>query len=416
MSALKDIKVLELGNLVAGPFASRLLAEFGAQVIKVEPPRDENGKGGGDPIRTWRHLHQGNSLWWSVQARNKQCVALNLKDERAQKIAKQLALQADIIIENYKPGMLEKWGLGYEDLKKINPAVIMVRISGYGQTGPMRDVPGFGSVGEAMGGLRYVSGFPDRPPVRIGISIGDSIAAMHATTGALIALHHRDATGGRWNGKSGDECVAGQGQMVDVALYESVFNFMESLVPEYSVAGVVRERTGGVLPGIVPSNTYTTKDQENLVIAGNSDAIFHRLMKAIGREDMANDPSLKHNSGRAPRAEEIDAAIQKWCHTKDIDDALQILKEVDVPVSKIYSVADMVKDEQFIARQMIEQHQFDDGTNVSLPAIVPKMSETPGKTNWLGAKLGAHTSKVLSDLGYTSEELQELAKTGAIGL
>lgn len=416
MSALKGIKVLELGNLVAGPFATRLLGEFGADVIKVEPPRDENGKGGGDPIRTWRHLHQGNSLWWSVQARNKQCVALNLKDERAQKIAKELALEADIIIENYKPGMLEKWGLGYEDLKKVNPAVIMVRISGYGQTGPMRDVPGFGSVGEAMGGLRYVSGFPDRPPVRIGISIGDSIAAMHASMGALIALHHRNATGGRWNGKSGADCVAGQGQMVDVALYESVFNFMESLVPEYSVAGVIRERTGGVLPGIVPSNTYTTKDKENLVIAGNSDAIFHRLMKAIGRDDMANDLDLKHNSGRAPRAEEIDEAIQAWCYTKDIEDALQILKEVDVPVSKIYSVADMFKDEQFIARQMIEQHKFSDGTDVSLPAIVPKMSETPGKTNWLGAEIGSHTTKILSDLGYTEEQLQELAKAGAIGL
>src|SRR5690554_1280950 len=291
MSALKGIKVLELGNLIAGPFAARMMGEFGASVIKVEPPAGKAGTGG-DPIRSWRHLHEGNSLWWTVQARNKQCIALNLKDPQAQQIARELALDADIIIENYRPGMLEKWGLGYDDLKKLNPATIMVRLSGYGQTGPMRDAPGFGAIGESMGGLRYVSGFPDRPPVRIGVSIGDSIAALHGVIGAMMALRHRDVTGGRWNGKTGDDCVAGQGQMVDVALYEAVFNMMESLVPEYDHAGVVRERTGGALPGIVPSNTYTTGDGESIVIAGNGDAIFKRLMLAIGREDMANDPEL----------------------------------------------------------------------------------------------------------------------------
>jgi len=415
MSALGDLKVLELGNLIAGPFASRMLAEFGAQVIKVEPPAKADHPGG-DPIRSWRHLHNGNSLWWTVQARNKTCIALNLKDERAQKIAQELALDADIIIENYKPGMLEKWGLGYEQLRAINPATIMVRISGYGQTGPLRDAPGFGAIGESMGGLRYVSGHADRPPVRVGISIGDSIAALHGVIGAFVALHHRNRTGGRWNGKQGVDCQAGEGQMVDVALYESVFNMMESLVPEYAVAEVIRERTGGALPGIVPSNTYTTKDSKNIVIAGNSDAIFHRLMLAINRRDLAEDPSLKHNHGRAPRAAEIDAAIQAWCQQYDIDTALDLLSKAEVPVSKIYSVADMFTDAQFQARQMIEQHQFDDGTAVSLPAVSPKLSVTPGETRWLGPDLGAHTAQVLQALGYEENTIQRLAREGAIGL
>lgn len=415
MSALNGIKVLELGNLIAGPFAARMLGEFGASVIKVEPPATGQSAGG-DPIRSWRHLHKGNSLWWTVQARNKQCIALNLKDPQAQDIARQLALDADIIIENYRPGMLEKWGLGYEDLKKINPATIMVRVSGYGQTGPMRDAPGFGAIAESMGGLRYVSGHPDRPPVRVGISIGDSLAALHGVIGALMALHHRNATGGRWNGKTGADCTAGEGQMVDVALYEAVFNMMESLVPEYSVAGVVRERTGGALPGIVPSNTYTTQDDGNIVIAGNSDAIFHRLMRAIGRDDLAHDPDLKHNDGRAGRAEEIDGAIQQWCDTHDIETALGVLREADVPVSKIYSVADMMEDPQFKARGMIEQHQFADGTAVSLPAVVPKMSATPGSTQWLGPDLGAHTRAVLQSLGYDESAIVDLVRKGAVGV
>ncbi len=416
MSALTGLKVLELGTLIAGPFAARIFGEFGADVIKVETPHGPDGSGGGDPIRSWRHLHEGNSLWWTVQARNKQSIALNLKDPRAREIARQLALDADVVVENYRPGVLEKWGLGYEQLRAVNPALIMVRLSGYGQTGPMKDQPGFGAIGESMGGLRYVSGHPDRPPLRVGISIGDSIAALHGVIGAMMALRHRDATGGRWNGKQGADCQAGQGQIVDVALYEAVFNMMESLVPEYDVAGVVRERTGGALPGIVPSNTYTTRDGQNIVIAGNGDAIFHRLMRAIGRDDLATDPALVRNDGRARRVEEIDGAIQQWCGARGIEEALGILKGADVPVGKIYSVADMFSDPQFLARRMIEQHRFPDGTPVKLPAVVPKLSETPGETRWVGPRLGEHTEEVLKSLGYDSAAIEELAKTGAIGL
>ena len=405
---MSGIKVLELGTLIAGPFCSRILGEFGADVIKIESPD------GGDPIRQWRVLKDGTSLWWSVQSRNKKSVTLNMKDPRAQDIARQLALDADIIIENYRPGVLEKWQLGYEQLKAINPALIMVRLSGYGQSGPMRDAPGFGAIGESMGGMRYVSGYPDRPPVRIGVSIGDSVAALHGAIGALMALRHRDATGGRWNGKNGDALQAGQGQMVDVALYESVFNLMESLVPEYDQAGVVRERTGGALPGIVPSNTYTTADGENIVIAGNGDAIFKRLMRAIGRHDMADNPALEQNAGRAAQVHQIDEAIASWCSTQEIDSALQILKAADVPVSKIYSVRDMLTDPQFMARAMIEQHQFKDGTPIKLPAVTPKFSATPGGTRRLGPELGEHNQEVLRSLGYSDSDIAALHDDGVL--
>jgi len=405
---LAGIKVLELGTLIAGPFCARLLGEFGADVIKIESPQ------AGDPIRQWRVLKDGNSLWWSVQSRNKKSITLNMKDPRAQDIARRLALDADIVIENYRPGVLEKWGLGYEQLKVINPALIMVRLSGYGQTGPMRDAPGFGAIGESMGGIRYVSGHPDRPPVRIGISIGDSIASLHGAMGALMALRHRDVTGGRWNGQTGPACQAGQGQMVDVALYEAVFNMMESLVPEYDHAVVIRERTGGALPGIVPSNTYTTAEGENIVIAGNGDAIFKRLMSAIGREDLANDPQLANNAGRVPHTQEIDEAIQQWCSTQTIDAALAALQAADVPVSKIYSVRDMMQDPQFLARRMFEHHLFKDGTPIKLPAVTPKLSETPGGTRWIGPELGEHTDEVLASLGYSAEQIAALRSQGVL--
>ena len=405
---LAGIKVLELGTLIAGPFCARMLAEFGAEVIKIESP------GNGDPIRQWRVLKDGTSLWWSVQARNKKSITLDLKQAQGREIARRLALEADIVIENYRPGVLEKWQLGHADLLAVNPAMIMVRLSGFGQTGPMKDQPGFGAIGESMGGLRYVSGHADRPPVRVGISIGDSVAALHGVIGAMIALRHRDVTGGRWNGKHGVECVAGQGQMVDVALYESVFNLMESLVPEFDQAGVVRERTGGALPGIVPSNTYTTGDGENIVIAGNGDAIFRRLMLAIGRTDLAEDPQLMRNDGRVPRTAEIDDAIGAWCATQTIDSALENLRAADVPVGKIYSVRDMMSDPQFLARGMFEQHVFADGTPVKMPAITPKLSVTPGETKWLGPRLGEHNAEILGSLGYDAATVAKLRADGII--
>ncbi|HQR77187.1 MAG TPA: CaiB/BaiF CoA-transferase family protein [Burkholderiaceae bacterium] len=396
---LAGLKVLELGTLIAGPFAARMFAEFGAEVIKVEDPAT------GDPIRNWRYLHEGTSLWWYVQARNKKSIALNLKDARAQAIARTLALEADVVIENYRPGVLEKWGLGYEQLRSANPATVMVRISGYGQTGPMRDRPGFGAIGESMGGIRYVSGHPDRPPVRIGISIGDSIAALHGVIGALMALRHRDATGGRGRG---------EGQFIDVALYEAVFNMMESTVPEFDRYGVVRERTGGALPGIVPSNTYTCGDGAALVVAGNGDAIFKRLMNAIERPDLAGDPALARNEGRVKRTEEIDGAIQQWCGGRTIAEALRILQAADVPVSRIYSVADMFGDAQFAARGMIESQQLPDGTPLRVPAVVPKLSATPGGTAWLGPGLGEHTEEILRRLGHDADSIAVLREQGVI--
>jgi crotonobetainyl-CoA:carnitine CoA-transferase CaiB-like acyl-CoA transferase len=290
-------------------------------------------------------------------------------------------------------------------LRAVNPATVMVRISGYGQTGPMRDRPGFGAIAESMGGIRYVTGYPDRPPIRIGISIGDSIAALHAVVGALMALRHRDATGGR--GK-------GEGQMVDVALYEAVFNMMESTLPEYDVFGAVRARTGGSLPGIVPSNTYECADGAAIVVAGNGDAIYRRLMTAIGREDLASDPGLARNEGRARRVEEIDGAIQAWCSRHPIEEALATLAAADVPVSRIYSVADMLRDAQFQARQMFEQAALPDGTPMKVPAVVPKLSATPGATRWLGPRLGEHTDDVLRELGYDVATIKALREDGVI--
>jgi len=392
---LKGIKVIELGTLVAGPSCSRILAEFGAEVIKIEAPD------GGDQLRDWRKMYEGTSLWWYVQARNKKSVTVNLRAPEGQEIVRKLAADADLVIENFRPGALEKWDLGWEQLSKINPRLIMVRLSGYGQSGPYRDRPGFGVVAEAMGGMRYVTGYPDRPPVRLGISIGDSIAALYGVIGAMMALHHRDVNGGR-------------GQFVDVALYEAVFSMMESLVPEFDVLGFVRERAGNALPGIVPSNTYPTRDGKYVIIGANNDSIFKRLMMAIGRADLANDPQLANNAGRVPRTAEIDSATADWTQQHDLEQVLAVLEQAEVPSGKVYDAADIVKDAHYLARGMIEQHHLPDGKPVKLPGIVPKLSETPGATEWVGPALGAHTAEILSALGYDMAAQQEMREKGVI--
>ncbi len=392
---LQGVRVIELGTLIAGPFCARLLAEFGAEVIKIEPP------GGGDPLRKWRKLHDGTSLWWYAQARNKKSVTLDLKHREAQEIVRRLARDADIVVENFRPGAMEKWGLGWNDLSGINPRLIMVRLSGFGQTGPYRDRPGFGAIGESMGGLRYVTGHPDRPPVRVGVSIGDSIAALHGVIGALMALHHRNVNGGR-------------GQFVDVALYEAVFNMMESVLPEYDMFGFVRERSGASLPGIVPSNTYVTRDGKYVVIGANADSIFKRMMNAIGRSDLADDPALAHNDGRVARTGEIEKVIGDWVAGHDLDRVLEVLEKADVPSGKIYDIADIVRDAHYAAREMIGSYQLKDGKSLKLPGIVPKLSETPGETKWVGPALGEHTAEVLSALGYGVEQQRELKKRGVI--
>ena len=392
---LHGVKVIELGTLIAGPFCARLLGEFGAEVIKVEPP------GIGDPLRKWRTLYQGTSLWWRVQARNKKSVTLDLKRPEAQEIVRKLVAGADIVVENFRPGAMEKWNLGWEQLARVNPGLIMVRLSGFGQSGPYRDRPGFGAIGESMGGLRYVTGYPDRPPVRVGVSIGDSIAALHGVIGALMALRHREVNGGR-------------GQFVDVALYEAVFNMMESVLPEYDMFGLIRERSGASLPGIVPSNTYVTRDRKYVVIGANADSIFKRMMNAIGRADLADDPELAHNDGRVVHTEAIEKAIGDWVAANDLDHVLKVLERAEVPSGKIFDIADIVNDPHYAARGMIREHQLDDGKTLKLPGIVPKLSETPADTKWLGPALGAHTEEVLSALGYSQEQIRKLKHDGVI--
>jgi formyl-CoA transferase len=392
---LAGIKVVELGSLIAGPFAARILAEFGAEVIKIEAPD------GGDPLRKWRKLYEGTSLWWYLQARNKKSVTVNLKHPDGVEVVRRLVAEADIVVENFRPGVLDKLGLGWEALSKINPGLVMVRLSGFGQSGPMAQQPGFGAIGESMGGLRYVTGFPDRPPVKTGISIGDSIAALWGALGALMALRHKEVNGG-------------QGQVVDVALYEAVFAMMESLVPEFDVFGFVRERTGNIMPGITPSNTHTTRDGRHITIGANGDAIFRRLMRAMGRDDLAEDATLADNAGRDARREELYALIDAWVAQHDEAAVLATLAAAEVPASRIYSVADMFADPQFLAREMLHTVKLPDGRDCRMPGVVPKLSGTPGGSEWIGPALGAHTDAVLAGLGYDEARIAALRAAGAI--
>ncbi|WP_134677229.1 CaiB/BaiF CoA transferase family protein [Ectopseudomonas khazarica] len=391
--ALQGLKVIEMGQLIAGPFASKLLGEFGADVIKIEPP------GIGDPLRKWRKIKDGTSLWWHVQSRNKRSLTLNLKEAEAQDIVRQLVSEADVLVENFRPGTLEGWGLGYDALKAINPKLIMLRISGYGQTGPYRDLPGFGVIGEAMGGLRHLSGYPGQAPVRVGISIGDSLSSLYGVIGVLLALQER--------------ARSGQGQEIDVALYESVFAMMESLIPEYDAFGYIREPAGSALPGITPSNSYPCNDGSYVLIAGNGDSIYKRLMSLIGRDDLGNDPRLAQNDGRSQHAELIDNAIAEWTARRGRDEVIEALKGARVPAGYPYTAADIVQDPHYLARQMIEQVQTSAGP-LRVPGVLPKLSRTPGRIGNGGPQLGEHTDDVLAGLGLSEAQVAGLRERGII--
>ncbi|MEI6319717.1 MAG: CoA transferase [Pseudomonadota bacterium] len=388
---LQGLRVLELGQLIAGPFAGKMLADFGADVIKVEPP------GSGDPLRKWRMLKDGTSVWWQVQSRNKRSVALDLRSAEGQELCGRLADEADVVIENFKPGTLEGWGLGYEALAARNPGLVMLRISGYGQDGPYADRPGFGVIAEAMGGLRHLSGEPGRLPVRVGVSIGDTLAALHGVIGVLLALYHRKASG-----------VAGRGQVVDVALYEAVFNCMESLLPEYSAFGAVREPAGSALPGIAPSNAYRCADGA-VLIGGNGDSIYRRLMDLIGRPDLRDAPDLASNDGRANRAAELDAAIGAWTATRPLAEVLDGLTRARVPAGRIYTARDIAEDPHYRARGMIQRITTAEGHELDVPGVVPKLSATPGRLSTLAPALGLHTAQVLRELGISEAAIAELA-------
>ncbi|AYQ90588.1 MAG: CoA transferase [Paraburkholderia tropica] len=381
---LEGVRVLELGQLIAGPFAGRLLAEFGAEVIKIEPPAV------GDPLRKWRMLHQGTSVWWAVQSRNKQSITLDLRAPEGQDVVRRLIADCDVLIENFRPGTLEGWGLGWETLSSINPGLVMLRVSGYGQSGPYRDRPGFGVIAEAMGGLRHLSGELGRTPVRVGVSIGDSLAALHGVIGILLALRHREQQGGK-------------GQVVDVALYEAVFNMMESLLPEYSAFGAVRQAAGSSLPGIAPTNAYRCADGRYALIAGNGDGIFRRLMDIIGRADLGEDPALARNDGRVAQVERIDAAIGEWTAQRPLDAVLAALHEGRIPAGRIYDVADIAADPHYQARDMILDTALPDGTPVQVPGIIPKLGATPGAITAPAPELGAHTDTVLAGLGIDAD-------------
>jgi formyl-CoA transferase len=392
--ALAGLKVVEMGQLIAGPFAGKTLGEFGAEVIKIEAP------GAGDPLRNWRLLQDGTSVWWQVQSRNKRSVALDLRQTEGQAIAKKLIDQADVLIENFRPGTLEGWGMDYETLAHSNTGLIMLRISGYGQSGPYRDLPGFGAIGEAMGGLRHLTGEQGRVPVRCGISIGDTLAALHGTIGVLTALYHRNVNGGK-------------GQVIDVALSEAVFNVMESLVPEYSAFGAVREPAGSALPGIAPSNAYRCTDGV-VLIAGNGDSIFKRLMQAIGRDDLSTDPTLADNAGRVARVSELDTAIEAWTELRPVTEVLEVLGNARVPAGRVYTAKDIVEDPHYRARDMILQQVTRDGHQLEVPGIVPKLMGTPGSVRSSAPRLGDDTDAVLQEIGFTTGDVQALREKKVI--
>ena len=393
-SALCNLRVIELGQLIAGPFAAKTLADFGADVIKIEPPNT------GDPLRKWRLLKDGTSVWWQIQSRNKRSIALDLKQVEAQDIVRQLVKDADVLIENFRPGAMEAWSLGPDELLAINPKLIMLRISGYGQTGPYRDKPGFGVVAEAMSGLRHLTAEPGRVPVRVGVSIGDTLASLHGVIGILLALHERH--------------TSGKGQVIDVALYEAVFNCMESLLPEFSAFGAVREAAGSALPGIAPSNAYKCQDGGYVLIAGNGDSIFKRLMQTMRRDDLGSDAGLTDNTGRVQRVEEIDAAIGAWTATLSVAQVLELLDAASVPAGRIYNVADIAADPHYQARDMILQTVMADGSTLALPGIVPKLSRTPGSHRRNAPEIGQDTDAVLQDIGLTPAQIQALKEKGIV--
>ena len=387
-AALAGVRVIEMGQLIAGPFAGKTLGEFGADVVKIEPP------GAGDPLRNWRLIKNGTSVWWQVQSRNKRSVAIDLRAPDGQQLARQLIAEADVLIENFRPGTLEGWGLSPDELHALNPGLVVLRISGYGQTGPYRDLPGFGVIGEAMGGLRHLTAEPGRVPVRVGVSIGDTLAALHGVIGVMMALYHRKVNGGA-------------GQVIDVALHEAVFNVMESLLPEYSAFGAVREAAGSALPGIAPSNAYACQDGWVLV-AGNGDSIFKRLMTTIGRDDLGTAPDLADNAGRVARVAEIDAAIGAWTHGKTVQQVMDALAAARVPAGKVYTARDIAEDPHYRARDMILRQATRDGDTVEVPGIVPKLSATPGTVRASAPHVGDDTDSVLREMGLSSEQIAAL--------
>jgi len=392
---LSGIRVLELGQLIAGPFAAKTLADFGAEIIKVESPQE------GDPLRKWRMIHEGTSVWWQAQSRNKQSICIDLRVKEGQEIVRRLAKEADVLIENFRPGTMEKWGMGWDELHTLNPKLIMLRVSGYGQDGPRRDEPGFAAIAEATAGLRYITGHPGEVPARAGLSLGDTIAGLHGALGVLLALYERDARGG-------------EGQMIDVALYEAVFNLTESLLPEYHVFGAVRQPAGGELPGIAPSNAYPCSDGQYVLIAANGDSLFKRLMELIGRADLANDPDLARNDGRAKRAEEIDQIIGGWSKQRTLEDILSALQSIAVPAGRIYTAKDIAEDPHYRARGVIQTVESAGGLKVEMPGVVPKLSNNPGAIRHRAPTLGEHTDIILQSLGLSAEQIKALKEAGIL--